>query len=238
MPITPNELQNREFKSKFFGGFDRKQVRECLAEASDEMAKLIGELEQTRREKADHARTIEDYRGREGAIQDTLYSVRGLAEEIKKEARRESDIMVREARLAADRLLQQAREQVSRIEEEISHLRLERDAFEDHVKLAAEEHLRMIEARHREGEAKDRLRFLGRRPVASNSSTSGVATGLPGAQGIGTGSHGNAPGVPPGTPAGALASPASSGSEGGMATPVATGTSSAPGVTQGPDSRS
>jgi cell division initiation protein len=168
MKITPNDVENHPFKVEF-RGFKRSQVRAFLSQVSEEMAVLVGEMADLR-EKADQLQhLVDDYRSREGGIQDALYAVRKLAEDIKKEAHRESDVIIREARMAADLMLQQARVQVSRIEEDISRLRLERDAFEDRVRLLAEEHLRLIDSRHREGEIRDRLKFLGarhKRPAA------------------------------------------------------------------------
>ena len=176
MSLTPQEIENKQFE-KGFRGFDAAAVQAFLSLVSDEMTRLIGEVEAGHQKTSDLQKLIDDYKAREGSIQETLYAVRGLADEIKKEARRESDLIVREARIAADKLTAQAREQVARIEEEISRLRLERDAFEDRVRMAAEDHLRLIEIRKGEGEVRDRLRFMGRRPAqgapapASGSST-------------------------------------------------------------------
>ncbi len=174
MSLTPQEIENKQFERRF-RGFDPAAVSAFLSAVSDEMTRLIGEIETAHQKSADLQRLVDDHKAREGTIQETLYAVRGLADEIKREARRESDLIVREARIAADRLTSQAREQVSRIEEEISRLRLERDAFEDRVAMAAEDHLRLIEIRKGEGEVRDRLRFLGRRGNTGGTQAQGTS---------------------------------------------------------------
>jgi len=165
MKITPSEIENKTFKKRF-RGFDRTETREFLSGLSEQIVEVAGELENLRQQRDELQQSLDGYKSREAAIQETLYAVRNLAEEIKNEARREADLIVREAGLAAERQLQQGREQVAKLEQEISHLRLERDAFEDRVKLAAEEHLRVIESRRQEGEVRDKLRILSRRHVA------------------------------------------------------------------------
>jgi cell division initiation protein len=210
MALTPQEIEGKEFERRL-RGYDRDAVRAFLAAVSEEMARLVGEIDRLNLMSGESVRLVEDYKARETTIQETLYAVRGLADEIKKEARRESDLIVREARIAADRLTSQAREQVTRIEEEIARLKLERDIFEDRVRSTAQEHLRLIEARQGEGEVRDRLRFLGKKPgtaaasgvhpekTPSPASTQQIQSGAP----AGAGGAGAAAGSTPvhGTPA-------------------------------------
>jgi cell division initiation protein len=159
MKITPAEIENKRFRRRF-RGFDRQEVLHFLGEVSEEMLALAGRMEELEREHGELDRRIEEYRKRDGAIQETLLAVRKLADEIRDEARRDADLIVREARLTGETQLRQARECALRIEDEIVHLRLERDNFEDRVRMAAEEHLRVLDARREEGEVREKLRLL------------------------------------------------------------------------------
>jgi len=175
--LTPGEVENKTFR-RSFRGYDPPETRSFLAEVSEQIVELASALERLQQENEELIRTVEDYRSRENVIQETLLTVRQLAEQIKSEGRREADLIIREARAAADRQLQQARDQVMRIEEQISDLRLERDSFEDRVRLAAEEHLRLIQSRREEGEVRERLRLLSLRhstPPSSAHSTPALA---------------------------------------------------------------
>jgi hypothetical protein len=60
-------------------------------------------------------------------------------------------------------LLEQAQDQLHALENEIGRLRLEKDAFENRLRAAIEEHLSLLDLRKQEKADTDNLRFLRRR---------------------------------------------------------------------------
>ena len=179
MTMTPSEIENRRFR-KGWRGFDTQEVLEFLAQVSEEMLELASRFEELERDHAEMARRVKEYRARDGAIQDALLSVRKLADDMREEARREAELIVREARIAGEAIIRQARDQATRIEDETIALRVERDSFEDKVRGAAEEHLRLIEARREEAQVREKLRILSLRHGPSAPPLSFTETmGLP-----------------------------------------------------------
>ena len=84
---------------------------------------------------------------------------------IKEEARREGQLVIKEAELKGSQLLDQAARKAGQIEGMIQNLRVERDAFEQRVRSAVEQHLRLLDMHKKEEEVEDRLRFMKKPPA-------------------------------------------------------------------------
>lgn len=170
MTMTPADVENKRFR-RGWRGFDRAEVLQFLAEVSEEMLALASRVDELERSGAELGQRLEDLRSRESAIQETLVSVRQMAdrilgdsrreaERVRDEARREAELILREARFEGETQIRHAREQAMRVEEEIVGLRVERDTFEDRIRMAADEHLRLLDARREEAEVREKLRVL------------------------------------------------------------------------------
>ena len=86
-----------------------------------------------------------------------------MSADLKDRSRAEADLLIKEARFKAERLLEQAQDQLQALENEIGRLRLEKDAFENRLRAAIEEHLSLLDLRKQEKADIDNLRFLRRR---------------------------------------------------------------------------
>ena len=100
---------------------------------------------------------------RERALQETLVTAQRMSSDLKDRSKAEADLLVREARVKAERVLEQAQDQLHALENEIGRLRLEKDAFENRLRSAIEEHLSLLDLRKQEKADLDNLRFLRRR---------------------------------------------------------------------------
>lgn len=157
MGFTPIDIENQKFDVKI-RGFDREQVASFLAALSEQAAHLASERTGLEEEKSNLRRQLDEYRGREKAIGETLCALRELSEKMKEDAKKEADLILREARIKADKLLEQARGEVTRLESQISEIRVERDTFEDRLRLLIDEHQRLMVRRRQDGEWGDPLR--------------------------------------------------------------------------------
>jgi cell division initiation protein len=106
---------------------------------------------------------LEDFKERERTLQETLVTAQMMSADMKERAKSESELLIKEARFKAERVLEQAQDQVKALENEIGRLRLERDAFENRLRAAIEEHLSLLDLRKQEKADIDNLRFLRRR---------------------------------------------------------------------------
>jgi len=160
--LTAREVENQDFARKV-RGFDVDGVRLFLKAVSEEIERLNLENATLGEENARQKESIEDFQERERTLQETLVTAQKMAADLKDRSRAEADLLVREARVKGERILEQAQDQLSALEDEIGRLRLEKDAFENRLRSAIEEHLSLLDLRKQEKADLDNLRFLRRR---------------------------------------------------------------------------
>lgn len=117
MALTPLDITNREFRVKL-RGYDRDAVDEFLDQIIREFEVLIKENSTSREQVELLNQRVEQYRALEDTINKTLVIAQESAEEIKANARRESDLIIQEARLQAERILEAGQAKARRIMED------------------------------------------------------------------------------------------------------------------------
>jgi cell division initiation protein len=162
MGFTPIDVENQSFEVKM-RGYDREQVKTFLSAMAEELTRLIGEKDYLDEEVTILKRKIEDSNARDRKLQETILALRDLTEKMKEDARREGELVVREARQKADTILQEARAEALRIETHIAQMRLEKETFEDRLRMLLEEHQRLLNQRRQEGSALGSMPLLGKR---------------------------------------------------------------------------
>jgi cell division initiation protein len=167
MKITPIDISGHRF-GKRMRGYDPEEVRSFLNLVSGEFEKIVIENNAHKEELAHIKAGLADYKERERILKETLLTAQKLAEDIKEEARKEGKLIVKEAEMRGSQLLDQAARKASQIEVVIQNLRVERDSFEQRIKGAIEQHLRLLDMHHKEEEVEDRLRFM-KKPPAGES---------------------------------------------------------------------
>ncbi|MBZ5640418.1 MAG: DivIVA domain-containing protein [Acidobacteriia bacterium] len=166
--LTAMDVEKQDFK-RSMRGFDRDEVRLFLTAVSEEIERLNLDNAQLREESGTLRGRIDDFRERERMLQETLVTAQKMSEELAAKTHRESELLIKEARIKAERLLEQAQDQLSRIEAEIGRVKLERDAFENRLRSAIEEHLALLDLRKQERAELDNVRFLRRRNTSTEA---------------------------------------------------------------------
>jgi len=164
MKITPIDISSHRFAKKM-RGLDPEEVRSFLNLVAGEFERLVIENNALKEELSQIKAGIADYKERERILKDTLVTAQKLAEDIKGAARKEAQLVIKEAEFKGGQLLDQAARKAGQIEGMIQNLRVERDAFEQRVRSAVEQHLRLLDMHKKEEEIEDRLRFM-RKPTA------------------------------------------------------------------------
>jgi len=167
MKITPIDINSHRFARKM-RGFDPEEVRSFLNLVSGEFERLVIENNALKEELAQIKAGLSDYKERERILKETLLTAQKLAQDIKEEARREGQLVIKEAELNGSQLLDQAARKAGQIEGMIQNLRVERDSFEARVRSAVEQHLRLLDMHRKEEDVEDRLRFM-KKPTAGES---------------------------------------------------------------------
>ena len=125
--LTPLEIQKQLFARKF-KGFDADEVRAYLQMVAEEMEILIKDVDRLSRENVMLREDLDDHNQRERILKDTLLSAQKVSEDVKSNARKEAELIVKDAELLSERLVSQAMNRVTDLERTIQDLKVERRA--------------------------------------------------------------------------------------------------------------
>ena len=125
--LTPLEIQKQSFARKL-KGFDPNEVRAYLQMVAEEIETLLLSVDRLSRENAMLREDLEDHNQRERILKDTLLSAQKVSEEVKSNARKEAELIVKDAELLSERLVSQAMSRVADLERSIQDLKVERRA--------------------------------------------------------------------------------------------------------------
>jgi cell division initiation protein len=123
MALTPVEIRHVELRRAWLRGYRRSGVDRLLTEIADS-------FESVWRERADLADRLEEletdarkHRELEGLLRSTLVSAERAAQDMKEQARRESDLIVQEAHAESRRIVRAAAGERQRLEEDTRKIR-------------------------------------------------------------------------------------------------------------------
>ena len=123
--LTPLEIQKQNFARKL-KGFDPAEVRAYLQMVAEEIEILIKDVDRLSRENIMLREDLDDHNQRERILKDTLLSAQKVSEELKANARKEAELIVKDAELLSERLVSQAMSRVADLERTIQDLKVER----------------------------------------------------------------------------------------------------------------
>ena len=164
MKISPMEIQRQTFATTW-RGFDRDEVRTYLAFVAEEVATLQRERDSLGQEVQSLKGIVEDFRHREMILKNTLLTAQRVSDEIRENARRHAEGIVKEAEIQADRLIELAQNRARQVERDLVDLRVQRQTVRVEMHAFLERMGRLLEIQE-EAESEDNLRFLARREEA------------------------------------------------------------------------
>ena len=131
MPLTPVEIRHVQLRRAFPRGYRRSDVDRLLNEIADS-------FEEVWRERADLSDRLDELEGEaakhrelEALLRSTLVSAERASQDMKEQARRESDLIVQEAHAESRRVTRESAAEKRRLEEDIVKIRAQlRAAFE------------------------------------------------------------------------------------------------------------
>ncbi|WP_432821713.1 DivIVA domain-containing protein [Trichloromonas sp.] len=160
MAITPIDIQQHRFKNRPFG-YDKSGVDHFLELVSEEMERLY-KVNQGLKEELAHTRAaLEEMRGREVMLKETLLTAQKMTDDLKNNARREGEIIVSDAQLRAERIVRDADERRIQLINDIQEIKRQKISFETSLRALVEGHMRLLDLEVvtlQRGEAKE-LRY-------------------------------------------------------------------------------
>lgn len=128
MALSPLDIHNKEFK-RVFRGYDEEEVDEFLDQVIDEFEKLYKENFELKEKLETKQGNIEEYKGLEETLKNTLIMAQHAAEDAKKNAEREAEVIFREAQMRAEALINEAKEKAERIVHDYQHMEIQVQQF-------------------------------------------------------------------------------------------------------------
>ena len=96
-----------------------------------------------------------------------MVTAQRLSQEMKDEAHKSRESIIKEGELKAEMLMSKAQQRVSELESVILDLKIERDAVETSIRNILDQHLKLIEMRKDEQDVASRLRFMRTKQAAA-----------------------------------------------------------------------
>jgi cell division initiation protein len=123
MPLTPVEIRHVELRRAFLRGYKRSDIDRLIDD-------IAASFEEVWRERADLSDRIDEleadaakHKELESLLRSTLVSAERAAQDMKEQARRESDLIVQEAHAEGRRVSRESTAEKRRLEEEIRKIR-------------------------------------------------------------------------------------------------------------------
>jgi cell division initiation protein len=143
MPLTPLDIHNKEF-SRSFRGYDEDQVNEFLDQVIKDYEALIRENKDAQnqmlmlQERLDHFTNIEE------SLSKTIIVAQEAADEVKTNAKKEAQLILKEAEKNADRIINESLTRSRKIALEIEELKKQASIYRTRFRTLLEAQLEIL----------------------------------------------------------------------------------------------
>jgi cell division initiation protein len=149
MRITPLDIQQMVFKASF-RGYDKEEVNRFLEELAQTVESLNRDNAVQREKIILLEQQLAELKRTEAALSSTLLSAQSLAEDVRRNAQREADLLIKEAELKAGELIRQARVELTDAQRDLSSLQKQRLLMVERLRASLRMFARMLEVEEQE----------------------------------------------------------------------------------------
>ena len=144
MKITPLDIQQQQFKTRF-RGFDIREVDAFL----EQMAEAFETLQKDSQIRSDEVRRLEleiqGYKKREETFKRALLNSQKVLDQMKDNARKSAELVIAEAEVKAEKILNKAHNRLAQLHEDISELKRQRMQIEVQIGSIIEAHGKLLD---------------------------------------------------------------------------------------------
>jgi cell division initiation protein len=141
--LTPLDIQNKKFK-KEFRGYEPSDVDQYMAEVAKSYERLLQDNMDLKENIERLTTKLEHYQHMEATLHSTLMIAQETAEEVKLNAKRESELMIKEVEIRGQRILDEASAKIRRMNVEYEELRKHAQVFRIRQKTLLAAQLEML----------------------------------------------------------------------------------------------
>lgn len=144
MKVTSEEVREKRFKTSLIG-YPPKEVDAFVALIAEEIERLTAEGKNLSVEVRRLTGDLELYKGREESIIKTMMASQKVCDDMRKNAERESQIILSEAELNAEKLAAGAQQRLIRMEGDITEMRRQKIKFEEALRSLLTTHFKLLD---------------------------------------------------------------------------------------------
>jgi cell division initiation protein len=162
MAIRPVDIRRKEFKSGF-RGYDANQVDDFLDEVADEFERTFAENQRMSEEITTLQERLQQFEDLESSIREALVHAQQTARDLRRNAGKEAELIVREAKEQSHRILADSSGRVERVQESYEVLRQAKQDFSNDFRHLLKSYLAVMDnadvatAREIEASLRERL---------------------------------------------------------------------------------
>src|ERR671933_430686 len=162
MAIRPVDIRRKEFKNSL-RGYDANQVDDFLDEVADEFERVFAENQRMSDEMTVLHERLQQFEELEASIREALVHAQQVAGDLRRNAGKEAELIVREAKEQAHRILADSSGRVERVQESYEVLRQAKQDFSNDFRHLLKSYLTVMDnvdvatAREIEASLRERL---------------------------------------------------------------------------------
>lgn len=146
--LTPLDIRRYDFGSKAFRGYDAQKVEDFRNQVADELERLTKLNQELDAKARGFHEQLRAFRERDKALNDALVSAQQLRSEMREQADREAQLILREARGEAERIVDASRSEIRKLESELVSLDKSRVTYIAQLRAVIERQLAELGALH------------------------------------------------------------------------------------------
>ena len=144
MKLTPLDIQQMAFRTKL-RGYDPEEVNRFLEEVAQTVEELSRDNGTLRERVGALEQQVVELKRTETTLSSTLVSAQSLAEDVKRSAQRDADLIIKEAELKGSELLRQAHIELAGTQRDLSLLHKQRLLMVERMRATLHTFERMLE---------------------------------------------------------------------------------------------
>ena len=141
---TPIDLENITFKKTTFG-YNQDEVMEFVDRIYKDYDKLYKENLALKDKNNMLSDAIREYKSMEDALRDTVVTAHSISDEVKKNAHKEAEVILKEANVQKDEMLAKANEELSAIQTQIASLKQEFNIYKSKIRSLIQSQIEILE---------------------------------------------------------------------------------------------
>ena len=175
MKLTPLDIRHREF-ARAMRGYKDLEVDEFLDDIADEFERLFNENIDHKERLETLEEKNEQYKNIEETLKKTLVSAQQQAEELKQNAKKEADLILRDAELKARSILNDSYAERQKIQRSVQSLKQKQEDLKYQMRSLLETYMNLID---QDGELAGGELYDGSDAIAARQSQSAAAAAVP-----------------------------------------------------------